>query len=141
MEDKLVTCYKCNSDACYEHKVQGINVWTCMGCGFTTNELMIEGSDLVKQTEEVMPELYKEIKHIDDQNRVWYPNIINIPNLGTVFIDGTEASNWRWTGIKAKPTTEEEKTKLKGAEYKSDMSTKQSFSNYMDACDYIGLFN
>ena len=43
MEDKLVTCSHCGSDVCYEHEQQKIKIWSCIGCGFTTNELMIEG--------------------------------------------------------------------------------------------------
>lgn len=143
MKDQLVVCGRCSSDACYERKVEAIKVWSCMGCGFTTNELMTIDSQLMIETEEVMPELYKDIKHIDEEGRVWYPNILNIPSLGTVFVDGTNENNWRWSAIKAIPTTSEEKEKLKGAEYKSDMNTKKDFDrkDYMEACDYIGIFN
>lgn len=143
MKDKLTICRRCGSDACYEHKVQGLSVWNCMGCGFTTNEVMTEGSQLMIETEEVMPELYKDIKYIDDKGCIWYPNILNVTSLGTVFVDGTNKDNWRWSAIKAKSTTPEEKEKLKGAEYKSDMSTKKDFDrkDYMEACDYIGIFN
>ena len=75
MEDKLVICSHCGSDACYEHKQQGITVLSCLSCGYITNELMTEGSQLVTETEEVMPELYKDIKFVDDQKRVWYPTV------------------------------------------------------------------
>jgi ribosomal protein L37E len=68
MKDKLTICRRCGSDACYEHKVQGLSVWNCMGCGFTTNEVMTEGSQLMIESEEVMPEfsinLFKSIKYI-----------------------------------------------------------------------------
>lgn len=141
MEDKLVICSHCNSDACYEYKPQGISVWSCMSCGFMTNELMTEGSQLMTETEEVMPELYKDIKFIDDQKRVWYPTVINIPDKGTVFTNGTSKDNWGWAGIKSIETTEEEKQKLKGATHKSDPKTLMMFSKeqFDDACHYIGL--
>lgn len=141
MEDKLITCSCCNSDACYEHKHQGILIWSCMGCGFTTNELMIEGSQLVTETEEVMPELYKDIKFVDDQKRVWYPTVINIHDKGTVFVNGTDKDNWGWAGIKVIETTEEEKQKLKGAAYKSDPKTLKTFDkkSFDEACHYVGL--
>jgi hypothetical protein len=143
MEDKLVTCNRCKGNACYEVKVEGLLVWKCMGCGFTSNEVMLVGSKLVEETEEVLPELYKDIKFIDDKNQIWYPNVLNIPQLGTVYINGTNIDNWEWVGVRARPTTEEEKTKLKGAEYKSDTSTAKAFgkNGFMDACEYIGLFN
>ena len=141
MDDKLVNCSHCRSDACYEHKQQGITIWSCMSCGFTTNELMTEGSQLVNETEEVLPELYKDIKFIDDQKRVWYPTIISIEDKGTVFINGTDKDNWAWAGIKSIETTDEEKEKMKGAKYKSDSKTLLSFSKdgFDEACHYIGL--
>jgi ribosomal protein L37AE/L43A len=142
LEDKLVTCECCFSDACYEHKQQGITIWSCMGCGFTINELMVEGSELVKETEEVMPELYKDIKVVDDKKQVWYPTVINIDDKGTVFVNGTSVDNWGWAGIKAVETLEEEKDKLKGAKYKSDPKTLKMFNqkSFDEACAYVGLF-
>ena len=141
MEDKLVNCSHCNSDACYEHKQQGISIWSCMSCGYMTNELMIEGSQLVNETEEVMPELYKDIKFVDDQKRVWYPTVINIQDKGTVFVNGTNKDTWGWAGIKAVETTDEEKEKFKGATHKSDPKTLKTFTKdqFDEACHYIGL--
>ena len=141
MEDKLVICKYCGSDACYEHKQQGISIWSCMGCGFTTNELMIEGSQLVNETEEVMPELYKDIKFVDDEKKVWYPTVINIQDKGTIFVNGTDKDTWGWAGIKAVETTDEEKEKMKGATHKSDPKTLKMFDKnaFDEACHYIDL--
>lgn len=141
MDDKLVICGRCNSDACYEYKQQGIAIWNCMSCGFTTNELMIEESQLMIETEEVMPELYKDIKFIDDKKQVWYPTVINIQDKGTVFANGTTKDNWGWAGIKSVETTPEEKEKLKGATHKSDPKTLKTFNktSFDEACHYIGL--
>lgn len=141
MNDKLVICAKCGSDACYEHEIEKITVWSCMGCGFTTNELMLEGSQLVTESEEVMPELYKDIKFIDDQKRVWYPTVLNISDKGTVFVNGVDKNTWGWAGIKAIETTDEEKVKFKGATHKSDPKTLQTFTKdqFDEACAYIGL--
>ena len=141
MNDKLVICAHCGSDACYEREVEKIKVWNCMGCGFTSNELMIEGSQLVIETEEVMPELYKDIKFIDANKQVWYPTVLNVPDKGTVFANGTDKNNWGWAGIKVVETTDEEKVKLKGAPYKSDPKTLKTFDrkSFDEACAYIGL--
>ena len=111
------------------------------GCGFTTNELMIEGSQLVIEIEEVMPELYKDIRFIDDEKKVWYPTIINIQDKGTVFVNGTNKDTWGWAGIKAIEITDEEKEKLKGATHKSDPKTLKTFTKdqFDEACHYIGL--
>jgi hypothetical protein len=112
-----------------------------MGCGFTTNELMINESELVKQTEEVMPELYKDLRFIDSKNQVWYPTVINIEDKGTVFVNGTTTENWGWAGIKVAETTDEEKEKFKGAKFKSDPKTLKMFDkkSFDEACAYIGL--
>jgi hypothetical protein len=141
MTDRLVVCPRCESDACYEHEQQKIAIWSCMGCGFTSNELMIEGSELVTQTEEVMPELYKDIKFIDDKKQIWYPTVINIQDKGTVFVNGTDKNNWGWAGIKVTETTDEEKEQLKGATYKSDPKTLKMFDqkSFDEAIAYIGL--
>jgi hypothetical protein len=130
MNDKLVICAKCSSDACYEHEIEKITVWSCMGCGFTTNELMLEGSQLVIESEEVMPELYKDLRFVDELNQVWYPTVVNIGDKGTVFVNGTNKDNWGWGGIKAVETTEEEKEKFKGASHKSDPKTLKMFDKY-----------
>jgi hypothetical protein len=112
-----------------------------MGCGFTTNELMVEGSELVKETEEVMPELYKDLRFVDDKNQVWYPTVINIQDKGTVFVNGTTVDDWGWAGIKAVETTDEEKEKFKGATHKSDPKTLKTFDkkSFDEACAYIDL--
>jgi hypothetical protein len=141
MEDKLTICSHCGSDACYEHKHQGILIWSCMGCGFTTNELMVNDSQLVKETEEMMPELYKDLRFIDNKNQVWYPTVITIEDKGTIFVNGTTVDNWGWAGIKAVETTDEEKEKFKGAKFKSDPKTLKTFdkTSFDEACAYIGL--
>lgn len=141
MNDKLVICSRCGSDACYEHELEKIKIWSCMGCGFTTNEVMTEGSQLMIESEEVMPELYKDIKFVDDQKRVWYPTVINVPDKGTVFVNGVNKDTWGWAGIKSVATTDEEKTKLKGAPYKSDPTTLKTFpqDQFDEAVAYIGL--
>ena len=141
MTDRLIICPRCGSDACYEHSQQKIAIWSCMGCGFTSNELMVEESQLVLETEEVMPELYKDIKFIDDKKQVWYPTVINIQDKGTVFANGTDKDNWGWAGIKVIETTEEEKEKMKGATHKSDPKTLKMFTKdqFDEAVAYIGL--
>ena len=141
IEDSLCICARCSSNICYQIKQQGILVWSCMGCGFTSNELMIEGSQLVTETEEVMPELYKDIKFIDDKKQIWYPTVINVEDKGTVFVNGTNKDNWGWAGIKVVETTDEEKEKFKGAKFKSDPKTLRTFSKdqFDDAVNYLGL--
>ena len=50
----------------------------CWGCGYQTNDLMKEGEFDFEGYEEILPELYKDVKHKDEEGRVWYPAVINI---------------------------------------------------------------
>lgn len=145
MSDELITCPNCGSDACYSKPINETkNAYSCYGCGFRSNDLLVEGEYDAEAFEEDFPYLYKDIKSVDSKGRVWYPNVINIPEKGTVFINGKSADSWGWAAIKVRPLTEEEKNQLsnKGMEYKSDSSTLKNFGkDYIEALDYIGYFN
>jgi hypothetical protein len=105
---------------------------------------MREGEFNFEEYENEMPELYKDIKYIDETGRVWYPYIINIEGKGTVFANGSSKEDWQWSAIKSVLLTEEEKEspRFKGKTHKSDSSTLQNFGkDYFEACDYIGFFD
>lgn len=145
MSDELVTCPSCGSDACYSKPINETkNAYTCFGCGFNSNDLMLEGEYDVEAFEEDLPLLYSDIKKVDKEGRVWYPNVINVAEKGTVFASGRSAESWGWNAIKVRPLNEEEKKQLsnKGIEYKSDSTTLKNFGNdFIEALDYIGYFN
>ena len=93
--------------------------------------------------EETLPELYKDVKYKDSENRVWYPISINVSDKGTVFLNGKSVENTFWSAIKVVELTEEEKQqpKFKGLAYKSDAKSLKNFENdFIEAIDYIGLF-
>ena len=73
--DKLVTG-PFGSDACYENSFeqdgQQITTWMCMGSGFTTSTLMDKDSEATRNTLETSPELYKDLMHVDENNRAWF---------------------------------------------------------------------
>jgi hypothetical protein len=146
MTDKLITCAKCKApDSCYAQDINEFHKsYVCLNCGFQTNDLMREGEFDFEQYELELPELYKDVKYTDEEGRMWYPNIINIEDKGTVFVNGTSKDNWEWCGIKSIPLTHEEKesTRFKGKNYKSDSTTLQNFgTDYFAAADYIGFFD
>ena len=41
--DKLVKCNRCGSDACYKQEINGIELYSCYGCGFQTSSVMKQG--------------------------------------------------------------------------------------------------
>jgi hypothetical protein len=145
--DNLTICKRCGSDACYTQEVtpEIINQF-CYGCGFQTNTLMKEGEEFFEQQKELLPELYKDLIHKDEEGQMWMPSMINVPDKGMVFANGTDPSNWKWAAVKAVPVTEEEKHKypIKGKkdqyyEFRMDMTTMMPFEekDFMDALSYI----
>ena len=149
-KDNLELCPKCGGDACYVTPMNAEkNNYFCFGCGFQTNDLMVMGEFDFETYEETLPELYKDIKVNDGDNRVWYPITINIEDKGTVFAKGTTLLNWQWAGVKVKEVSKEEQEKFKvpGTDkvykYKTDMTTLKECGqrDFMDALEYIGFFN
>ena len=148
MHDKLTTCDRCGSDACYIQEVNSeIKNHMCYGCGFITNSLMKKDSKFLEEQMETLPELYKELLGEDeDTGLVWMPNTINIKDKGMVFADGPNGKTWKWAAVKATLMGEEEakkfKAKGKDFEWKMDMDTIKHFEegDFMEALDYIGVF-
>ena len=138
------------SNACYEQSFeqegQTITTWMCMGSGFTTSTLMEKDSAATKNTLETSPELYKDLMHIDKNNRAWFPATITIPGKGMVFADGTTTKDWRWAAVKAIELTKEEKESGKfptDQTFKMDMVNATYFDKdrgFMDALEVIGFF-
>jgi len=146
--DNLTICDRCGSDACYVDEVnQDIKTYFCYGCGFQTNSLMVEDGEFLDQQKEVLPELYKDLFYEDKEGHIWMPSTVNIPTMGMVFANGTNADNWSWAAVKAVPVKEEEKEKYvrkdkTSYEYRMDMDTLKNYSehDYMEALEYIGIF-
>jgi hypothetical protein len=144
--DNLTTCNRCGSDACYVQEVnEQVKLHFCYGCGFQANSIMTRDSEFLKEQMETLPELYKELMGEDENSLIWMPSVVNIPDKGMVFADGTSSQNWRWAAVKAIPMPEDEKAKFKekGKEYdyKMDMTTLTHFPEreFMDALTYIGV--
>ncbi len=138
------------SNACYEQTFEQdgkeVKTWMCFGSGFSTSTFMNKDSDLVKNTIETSPELYKDLMHIDKNDRAWFPATITLPEKGMVFADGTSKDDWKWAAVKAIPITEEDR-KIKqfpaDQKYKMDMENKSlhNQNDFMDALEQIGFFS
>ena len=127
MKEQLITCPKCEGNACSEVSNEQLTVWNCFGCGFTSNSTMLEKN--IKITEVMMPELYKNLKFVDTNGYHWYPNSVVLDDKSMVFADSKALGGWEWAAVK-------------GKDGKADMTTKQEFeqNNFMDALEYIGYF-
>jgi len=150
--DKLVDCKCCGSNACYESKFKTeegeILTWLCMTCGFTTNTTMEEGSDVLKQAEELTAELIKDLKQIHE-NLAWFPTVITMPEKGMIFPEPVE-DDWKWTVVKTVPVTKKDKKKFpipgtKNQYYQTRMDMKNPIRfdklEFMDAAAELGMFN
>jgi hypothetical protein len=127
MKEALINCSRCNSNACSEVSNEKLTIWTCFGCGFTSNTTMIEAN--IATTEEVLPELYKALRYIDIEGYYWYPTSVILDNKSMVFAEGKSIEDWKWSAVQSK-------------DGKPDMSTKKEFveHEFMEALDYIGYF-
>lgn len=150
-KDKLITCPRCGSDACYETQEQyNLINRMCYGCGFMTHNYMNKESEFLNEQLEVLPELYKDLVYEDTNGYHWIPSTVNLPDKGMVYINGTNKDNWRWTAVPVVKISEDEKERfpIKGQPgkfhtYKMDQSSSKNFKerDYMEALDYIGVFD
>ena len=127
MNEKLTICPRCSGDACHEASNEKLTVWSCFGCGFTSNSTIIEGN--LQEVESVVPQLYLNLKFKDANGYYWYPNTVILEDKSMVFADGKTTEDWKWAAVQSKNS-------------KADMTTKQEFEqhDFMEALDYVGFF-
>lgn len=147
--DNLTNCPCGKSDACYSQPVENTDItnYTCLGCGFLSNTLMVSGSEFLEEQYKLLPELYKELLWQDESGKIWMPATVTLPSQGMIFMEG-DKENFHWSAVLAVPIKEEEKHKFpipgkKNCYYsfKMDMGTIKKFDkyNYIDALEYIGV--
>lgn len=127
MKESLIICPRCGGDACHEVSNDKLTVWSCFGCGFTSNSTLTE--DKLDEVEAVMPQLYKDLKFKDENNYYWYPSTVILENKAMVFADGKNKDEWQWAAVQSKDD-------------KADMTTVKYFEekDFMEGLDYIGFF-
>ena len=144
MTDKMDICPKCGCDGCYVRPINETKYsYACFGCGFYTTDQHINGEYDRSLFEEQLPELYKDLVYIDNENRCWYPQNITT-DTGNVFINGSNKDNWQWSAIKKVKLTKEEKKLPRFANQtrKSDPKTLKGFGkDFIEALDYLGFFD
>lgn len=143
-KDNLIDCPLCSEKgACYSIAMNEFhNAYTCLGCGYQSNDLAREGEMDFESFEAELPELYKDMKKTDSEDRIWYPSVVNVESMGTVFMNGSSTENARWSAIKSIKLTKAEKKKpvFKGKTHKSDPKTMKDFgTDYLSALEYIGV--
>ena len=127
MQESFTVCPRCEGNACHEISNDKLTVWSCFGCGFTSNSTLIEGK--LEEVEVVIPQLYKDLRFKDDKGYYWYPNSVMLEDKSLVFADGKSLEEWKWAGVQSK-------------DGKADMTTVKYFEEkeFMEALDYISFF-
>ena len=127
MQESFIICPRCEVNACHEVSNDKLIVWSCFGCGFTSNSTLTK--DKLKEVEVVIPQLYIDLKFKDDKDYYWYPNSVMLEDKSLVFADGKSTEEWKWAGVQSK-------------DGKADMTTVKYFEEkeFMEALDYIGFF-
>jgi hypothetical protein len=141
--DNLIICPRCTSDACYELKNNDIVFWDCFGCGFQSNSTLTTSNPNLDDIVSTLPELYKDLRYIDEMGKCWFPKTVNIPSKGMVFANGKSILDWKWSAVLSVPIDENEKSKFHNQNYKMDMRTIKDFDerDYIEALDYINYFD
>ncbi len=149
-KERVIDCPMGFGSFCYETEpFPGVFNWTSLSSGFWSMSLMTEGSDFYNEQFEKLPELHKDIAWKDpNTNLIWIPQTINITNVGMVFANGTDASNWGWSAVRAIKVGKDERKKfpIKGQKgkyltHKADMENMMNFeqSEFMNGLAYIGV--
>ena len=129
--ENLNNCPICETEqSVAEVKMGGVNTWICQSCGYQTNEGMVEGSDVEKSIYDSQPELFKDLKEIDNNNFVWYPSVLNEKNKAMIFPDGKNIDNWGWRVAKYIPLGENDKS-IPGQTHKLDIKNSSIFPPMM----------
>ena len=85
----------------------------------------------------------------DEKGKIWMPSTVNMPGKGMIFANGKNSLEWKWAAVLSVPIDKKDKEKYpnpnkKGEfyEWRMDMDTLKEFDekDYMDALDYIGIF-
>jgi hypothetical protein len=142
--ETLVDCTRCGSNACLQQEFENSEKgWFCFGCGFTTSTQLVKDTEILNTVVETLPELYKDLLYVDNENKVWMPATVTLPEKGIVFLDGESIEEWGWSAAKVIQISEEEKHRFpEDQKVKVDYSNKKTFSrqDFMDALEHIEFF-
>jgi hypothetical protein len=147
--DNVIVCKVCGQEECFKETENDIDSFLCMGCGYTTTSLNVDDSIELRKWEQTTPELIKKSKFVDpDTNLVWYPSVLNFPNIGMIFPDGTNEDNWNWRVARAVDIPEEDRSKYpvpgKDGEFytrRIDMKGSKLYerTDFKTACEDLGI--
>jgi len=82
--------------------------YLCMESGYTTTDLLQEGSEYLENHEAQLTELMTTVRYVDKETRlVWYPTFMQMPG-GMLYPDGSQ-TELKWKVANVIPVPDEEK--------------------------------
>jgi hypothetical protein len=131
MMEEMHDCPICGIESSiFDVKMSGVDTQICQSCGYQTNKGMVDGTDFEQSLYDSQPELFKDLKLVDDNGFVWYPTVLNEVNQAMLFPDGKNADNWGWRVAKYIPVGENDKI-LVGQTHKLDIANSVLYPNIM----------
>lgn len=142
---QFVVCPHCGSQLCFHQQVgENVEAMTCLSCGFTTTNQMLEGSETEKAVSAKHPTLYKDLRFKDVHGFVWYPAVVTVPGVGMAYIDGSSTEDWEWASTPMRKLTRKERRsgRYGNQEYIAVPSQTKKFGKeggFVKALDSLGL--
>jgi hypothetical protein len=150
MADNLTQCKHCGSELAYENIIDGVSYEvSCISCGFMTNSNMLSGTEELKIYLESIPDIYSELKFIDEDGFCWVPMYKEVEGKGAISINGISKDRWLWSFIPHVLLKETDPeigmyTNPDGshAKYKFDFKSQEYFgkSDFLLALHKLGYF-
>ena len=132
IKDNLIQCPHCEGTMCYEYQHPTYVQWMCFNCGYGSTSHMVKDSEFVTSSKETMPELVKDLEFVAEDNLVWYPSVINVPEKGILFPNGGSKDAWGWTVAPLIEIDKEEKPRFpKNQTHKVDLAKMVNFPKDM----------
>ena len=148
--DKFEVCPRCGSNMCYTQVLEdGTETKLCLTCGFTTNSHMKVDSEMDRAVTDKQPQLYKDVRFLDQEGLVWYPAVLTTLDKGMVYLDinkdkdGNPDFNWAATPVRELTPKEKRSKKYKGMKYVADTKNTKLFGldGFMSAAISLGMFD
>ena len=151
MTEGKIECPNCGSKNCFEEPLQN-NVFSylCVGCGYTSNTLLVPGTEIHNKAQKSNPKILNDLKYYDEERNIhWYPSVVNMGKLGIIYPDGT-VFDWKWKFASVVKVDEEESKNYpipgKDGEFyteRLDVENAVEFGQYefLSACKTMGIVN
>mgnify|MGYP003111483406 CR=1 FL=1 len=112
--------------------------YLCMESGFASHENLADGSEFQERFERGLTELMISCKHVDDDQKAWYPTFMQMPG-GMLYAEGKSSFDWNWKVAKVVPIIGEERLKYpvpgKEGEYHTSKLDVENANSY-DKADF-----